>query len=80
MELAKTKRENGIRARKSLSSAKVKGAAWGLRQARMVEEIASHALQGGRAIVGATASDEEAIDAYLQRLKRDLVKGVALES
>lgn len=80
VHLAKTRKDNGIRVRKSLSSAKGKSSTWGLRQANMVRDIADHALNGGRSMLGAGASDEEAIDAYLKRLRQDLIQNSALES
>lgn len=48
-------------------------AAWQREQRRMVEQIADHAIAGGASRAGPGADSEQAIDAYLEVLKRDLL-------
>lgn len=47
--------------------------AWEREQQRMVAQIADHAIIGGVDRAGPGADDEQAIDAYLEVLKRDLL-------
>lgn len=47
--------------------------AWQRDQLRMVEQIADHVIAGGASRAGPGADDEQAIDAYLEVLKRDLL-------
>ena len=51
--------------------------AWRRNQNRMVVDIAQHALAGGSGIAGEEASPEQAISAYLEVLRRDLLKHAA---
>lgn len=47
--------------------------AWQREQDRMVTQIADHALAGGAARAGPGADSEQAIDAYLEVLRQDLL-------
>lgn len=47
--------------------------AWQREQTRMVDQIADHALRGGIERAGPGATDEQAIDAYLEVMRRDLI-------
>lgn len=49
-------------------------AAWSRKQNAMVAEIADHALTGGAMAAGPDATPEQAIDAYLEMLKRELLE------
>lgn len=46
---------------------------WQREQSRMVDQIADHALRGGSERAGPGATDEQAIDAYLEVMRRDLL-------
>lgn len=47
--------------------------AWQREQDQMVTRIADHALAGGADRAGPGSSNEQAIDAYLEVLRRDLL-------
>lgn len=48
-------------------------AAWRREQDRMVAQIADHAIAGGASRAGPGATDEQAIDAYIETMRRDLL-------
>lgn len=50
---------------------------WRRDQDRMVSDIAGHAIQGGSRIAGPGATNEQAIAAYLEVLRRDLLDHAA---
>lgn len=45
---------------------------WQREQSRMIEQIADHALRGGSERAGPGATDEQAVDAYIEVMRRDL--------
>jgi hypothetical protein len=47
--------------------------AWLKEQKRMVEQIAGHALEGGADRAGPGADTEQAIEAYIEVMRRDLL-------
>lgn len=49
------------------------GPAWLKEQRRMVEQIAGHALEGGVDRAGPGADTEQAIEAYIEVMRRDLI-------
>ena len=53
--------------------ARTQTAAWLREQDGMVAQIVDHALAGGAERAGPGATDEQAIDAYLEVMRRDLI-------
>lgn len=53
--------------------APARGSRWQKRQDEMAQKIAGHALEGGHRMLGDCVPDEQAIDAYLEVLRQDLI-------